>query len=185
VELAATRAAEQRGAAAVLGVGEVVFLGHHDGELQVTVALKRELVRQLRRVRPELVLTWCPQRVLAAPIGWSHADHLAVGEATLQAVYPEALMPRIHPDLAEEGLRPHEVTEVWFPALDDADVYVDVSAVVDTKMDAVWCHASQNGEAAGDRGRMFRTHIEPPLAEAGARIGVRHAERFRRVPVRG
>ena len=182
-ELAATRADEQRAAAAVLGVRDVVFLGRHDDELQVTVDLKRDLVRQIRRCRPELVLTLTPHRVLEAPVGWSHGDHLAVGEATLQAVYPEALMPRIHPQLADEGLAPHTVTEVWFPALADADRYVDVTDVVETKMDAVWCHASQNGEAAGDRDWMFRTHIEPPMRQAGARIGVAHAERFRQVVI--
>lgn len=184
-QLSATRAAEQQAAAAVLGVREVVFLGYHDDELGVTVELKRDLVRQIRRFRPELVLTLTPHRVLDAPVGWSHADHLAVGEATLQAAYPEALMPRIHPELAAEGLAAHEVTDVWFPALDDADRYVDVTDVVQTKMDAVWCHQSQNGEAAGDRGWLFESRIAPPMREAGERIGVRYAERFRRVPVAG
>lgn len=184
-ELTATRAAEQRAAAAVLGVSEVVFLGHHNDELVVSVGLKRELVRQIRRFRPELVLTLAPHRVLEAPVGWSHADHIAVGEATLQAVYPEALMPRIHPELAGEGLAAHEVSEVWFPALADADRYVDVTAVVETKMDAVWCHWSQNGEAAGDRAWMFEERIAPPMRAAGERIGARFAERFRRVPVSG
>ena len=184
-ELTATRAAEQRAAAAVLGVSEVVFLGYHNDELEVSVELKRDLVRQIRRLRPDLVLTLTPHRELTAPVGWSHADHLAVGEATLQAVYPEALMPRVHPELAAEGLVAHEVTEVWFPALADADRYVDVTAVTQAKMDAVWCHRSQNGEAAGDRQWLFERHIAPPMREAGERIGVRFAERFRRVPIRG
>lgn len=184
-QLSATREAEQRAAAAVLGVREVVFLGYHDDELVVTVELKRDLVRQIRRFRPQLVLTLTPHRELDAPVGWSHADHLAVGEATLQAAYPEALMPRIHPGLAAEGLAAHEVTDVWFPALDDADRYVDVTDVVQTKMNAVWCHRSQNGEAADDRGWLFENRIAPPMREAGERIGVRYAEQFRRVPVAG
>jgi LmbE family N-acetylglucosaminyl deacetylase len=184
-ELTATRAGEQRAAAEVLGVQEVVFLGYHNDELQVTVELKRDLVRQIRRLRPELVLTLTPYRHLDADVGWSHGDHLAVGEATLQAVYPEALMPRIHPELAEEGLDPHEVTEVWFPALAEADRYVDVTEVVETKMDAVWCHQSQNGEARGDRAWMFENRIAPPMREAGERIGARYAERFRRVRISG
>lgn len=183
-ELAATRAGEQRDAAKVLGVRDVAFLGFHNDELTVSLDLKRAIVRQVRLTRPELVLTLTPHRALDAPIGWSHADHIATGEATLQAVYPEALMPRIHPELLDEGLEPHEVTEVWFPALADADRYVDVSAVVETKMDAIWCHWSQNGEAGGDRGWMFDRHIAPPMVEAGDRIGVRYAERFRRVRVR-
>lgn len=184
-ELAATRAGEQREAARVLGVDDVTFLGFHNDELTVSLDLKRALVRQIRRTRPQLVLTLTPHRASDAPVGWSHGDHIATGEATLQAVYPEALMPRIHPELLAEGLEPHEVTEVWFPALADADRYVDVSAVVETKMDAVWCHWSQNGEAGGDRTWMFEHHIAPPMREAGERIGARYAERFRRIRIRG
>ena len=184
-ELAATRAGEQRDAAQVLGVSDVTFLGFGNDELTVSLDLKRALVRQIRRSRPQLVLTLTPHRALDAPIGWSHGDHIATGEATLQAVYPEALMPRIYPELLDEGLDPHEVTEVWFPALADADRYIDVSPVVETKMDAVWCHWSQNGEANGDRAWMFEHHIAPPMREAGERIGARYAERFRRIQIRG
>ena len=71
------------------------------------------------------------------------------------------------------------------PALADADRYVDVTAFAETKMDAVWCHRSQNGEANGDRAWMFEHHIEPPLLEAGARVGAHYAERFRAVRIRG
>jgi len=183
-ELAATRAAEQRRAAEVLGVGEVVFLGYPDDELAVTTPLKRDLVRQIRRFRPELVLTMTPYRAFDAPLELSHGDHIAAGEATLQAVYPEALMPRIHPELVAEGYLPHEVTEVWFPAVDLADVFIDVTAVAETKMDAIWCHTSQNGEADGDRGWLFEHRVAPYLAQAGERAGCRYAERFRRVPIR-
>jgi LmbE family N-acetylglucosaminyl deacetylase len=183
-ELAATRADEQRAAAKVLGVAGVTFLGYHNDELELTVGLKRDIVREIRRTRPQLVLTLTPYRDPAAPISWSHADHMTVGEATLRAVYPEALMPRIHPELAAEGLQAHEVTEVWYPALADADRYVDVTEVVQTKMDAVWCHWSQNGEANGDRDWMFERHIAPPMRAAGELLGVEYAERFRRVVIK-
>ena len=116
-ELAATRAAEQRAAADALGVKDVVFLGYRNDELAVTPELKRDLVRQIRRFRPDLVLGLAPYRVMDAPVDWSHGDHIAAGEATLQAVYPESLMPRIYPELLAEGLPPHEVTEVWVPAV--------------------------------------------------------------------
>jgi LmbE family N-acetylglucosaminyl deacetylase len=183
-ELAATRAAEQRAAADVLGVSEVVFLGYHNDELAVTGDLKRDLVRQIRRFRPDLVLGLAPFRVMDAPIDWSHGDHIASGEATLQAVYPEALMPRIYPELLEEGHQPHEVTEVWVPAESDADLYLDVTDVVETKMSAIWCHTSQNGEANGDRQWLFAHRVAPWMTKAGERIGCSYAERFRRVPIR-
>ncbi len=184
-ELAAVRAGEQRAAADVLGVGEVVFLGRRDDELSVTVDLKRDLVRQIRRFRPDLVLTWMPVRAMDTPIDWCHGDHLATGEATLQAVYPEALMPRVHPALRDEGLTAHAVTEIWVPAVTDADLYVDVTGVVEQKMDAIWCMGSQNGEAGGNRGWLFQRRVAPPMSEAGQRIGVRYAERFRRIPLSG
>ena len=184
-DLAATRAAEQRAAAAVLGVRDVTFLGFRNDELTVSLDLKRALVRQIRRSRPNLVLTLTPYRALDAPVDWSHGDHIATGEATLQAVYPEAMMPRIYPDLmTDEDLQPHEVAEVWVPAMSSADRYIDVTDVVETKMEAVWCHWSQNGEANGDRSWMFEQRIAPPMQVAGDRIGVRFAERFRRIPIR-
>lgn len=183
-ELAAVRAGEQRAAADVLGVGEIAFLNHRNDELQISVDLKREIVREIRRHRPELVLTMTPYRDPDAPVDWSHGDHMTVGEATLRAVYPEALMPRIHPELSAEGLSAHEVTEVWYPALGDADAYVDVSAFAQRKMDAIWCHRSQNGEANGDRSWLFEERVAPPMTETGRLLGVRYAERFRRVVIK-
>jgi len=182
-ELASTRADEQRAAAAVLGVSGVRFLSYHNDELVVSVGLKREIVREIRRTRPDLVLTWLPYRHPEAPVDWLHGDHLAVGEATLQAVYPEALMPRIHPELEAEGLTAHTVREVWYPAVSDADCYLDVSGVVEAKMDAIWCHTSQNGEANGDRSWLFEQRVAPPMRSAGRMLAVAYAERFRRVLV--
>jgi LmbE family N-acetylglucosaminyl deacetylase len=183
-ELAATRAAEQRAAADVLGVKELVFLGYRNDTLEVTRELRRDLVREIRRFTPDLVLTLAPHRVLEAPVDWSHADHLATGEATLVAAYPESLMPRIYPDLLAEGFEPHWVTEVWIPAVSDADLYVDVTDQLETKLRAIWCHTSQLGEAGGDPGPFFDHRVKPAMVEAGARIGCEYAERFRRIPIR-
>lgn len=184
-ELAATRADEQRAAAKALGVSDVTFLGYHNDELQVSIDLKRDIVRQIRRTRPDLVLTWLPYRHPEAPIDWLHGDHLAVAEATLQAVYPEALMPRIHPELQAEGLAAHTVREVWYPAMSDADCYIDVTDVVETKMDAIWCHTSQNGEANGNRSWLFEQRVAPPMRAAGRMLAAAYAERFRRVVISG
>ncbi len=182
-ELASTRAAEQRAAADVLGVRELIFLGYRDDTLEANRELRRNLVREIRRFTPDLVLTLAPARVLEAPVDWSHPDHLAAGEATLVAAYPESLMPRIYPELLAEGFPPHSVTEVWIPAVSDADLYVDVTDQLPTKLAAIWCHTSQNGEADGRPEPFFDSRVKPAMIEAGLRIGCRYAERFRRIAI--
>ena len=184
-ELAATRAAELRAAADVLGVGEIVMLDYPNDQLTPTVELRRDLVRQIRRLRPQLILAMAPQRLADAPIDLLHGDHMASAEAALLAAYPEALMPRIYPELADEGLSAHAVSEVWTSAYGDADQYVDVSDYAEQKMSAIWCHTSQNGLANGDRDRLFREQVAPPMVAAGERIGCEYAERYKRTRISG
>jgi LmbE family N-acetylglucosaminyl deacetylase len=181
-EVARTRADEQLAAARVLGVSEVVFLGYKNGTLEVTVDLRRDIVRQIRRLRPELVLTTPPFRVLDAPISLSHAEHIAAGEATLVASYPEAGSVRAYPELLEEGLQPHRVAEVWIPAFADADRFVDVTDVIDTKVEAVRCHKSQIGDPGG-RAWDFERDMKPHMQAAGDRAGCAYAESFRAIPI--
>jgi LmbE family N-acetylglucosaminyl deacetylase len=181
-EVAQTRADEQLAAARVLGVNEVVFLGYKNGTLEVTVDLRRDIVRQIRRFRPELILTMPPFRVLDAPISLSHAEHIAAGEATLVASYPEAGSVRAYPELLDEGLQPHRVTEVWIPAFGDADRFVDVTDVIDTKIEALQCHESQMGKP-GRRAWDFERDMKPGMQAVGARIGCTYAESFRVIPI--
>ncbi len=93
-ELIAIRQREQRAAAKVLGVKRVEFLGYKDGHLAPDLKLRRDIVRMIRKYKPEMVITHIPGRVLDAPMGGSHPDHLAVGEATMAAVYPDSRTPR-------------------------------------------------------------------------------------------
>jgi LmbE family N-acetylglucosaminyl deacetylase len=183
-EVAATRAAELRSAADVLGVKEIAFLGYRNDELQVTRELRRDIVRQIRRFRPDVILTMAPQRLPDAPVDILHADHMAASEAALVAAYPESYMPLIYPELLEEGLDPYRVTEVWTSAFREADLYVDVTDQVDTKMTAVLCHRSQNGSARDDGAWMLEHKVGPAMVEAGRRIGVKYAERYLRVPIK-
>lgn len=183
-DVAATRAAELRAAADVLGVKEITFLGYRNDELEVTRDLRRDIVRQIRRFRPDVILTMAPQRLPDAPVDILHADHMAASEAALVAAYPESYMPLIYPDLLEEGLDPYRVTEVWTSAFRDADLYVDVTDQVDTKMAAIMCHVSQNGSARDDADWMLEHKVGPAMVEAGKRIGCRYAERYLRVPIK-
>jgi len=141
-DLVGRRQSEQRKAAAEVGVSDVRFLGYPDGRLEVTYELRRDLSRVIREVRPDRVLCQSPERNWER-IRASHPDHLAAGEATLQAVYPDARNPYAHPELLAAGLEPHEVGEVWLMASPRADRYVDITAVIERKLAALACHESQ------------------------------------------
>jgi LmbE family N-acetylglucosaminyl deacetylase len=141
-DLKALREREQRTAAAAVGVGEVQFLGFPDGHVVADLALRRAISRVIREVRPGLVICQSPERRWDR-IYASHPDHLAVAEATMAAVYPDARNPHAHVDLLAEGLEPHAVPEVWVSGLDPADVFVDITGVFDQKVAALSAHTSQ------------------------------------------
>jgi LmbE family N-acetylglucosaminyl deacetylase len=179
-ELTATRYAEQRAAAAVLGVKDVVFLGFRDGHLSPNVELRRAISREIRRYRPELVLTHTPLRAIDIPIGASHPDHLAVGEAALAAVYPDARNPRAYPELLQEGLEAHKVKEVWLPGFEASNHFVDASDVIDQKIEAILCHRSQF-QKPGIEPDAPAKWIKERMHQAGERAGFEYAEAFKRL----
>ncbi len=139
------REAEQRAAAKEVGVTDVVFLGHLDGRVTASIELRRDISREIRRVRPDRVLTSSPE-IWWRRLGASHPDHRAVGEATVAAVYPDARNPFAHPELlADEGLQPWSVRELWLMAAPDERVnhVVDTTDTVERKLAALRAHASQ------------------------------------------
>lgn len=137
------REAEQRAAAAEVGVEDVRFLGYADGSVQVTLELRQDIARVIRQVRPERVITASPNRNFQS-IAASHPDHLAVGEATLCAVYPDARNAFAFPSLlSEEGLEPWSVDEVWTVSSDDANRAVEVTDFFAAKLSALAAHVSQ------------------------------------------
>ncbi len=133
---------EQRKAAAEVGVSEVHFLGYPDGALQVSLELRRDIARVIRMVKPQRVVCQSPERNWDR-IRASHPDHLAAGEATLQAVYPDARNPYSYPELLAAGLEPHVVEQVWLMASPRATQAVDITAVIERKIAALHCHVSQ------------------------------------------
>ncbi|MEO8750242.1 MAG: PIG-L deacetylase family protein [Allobranchiibius sp.] len=143
-QVPAIREAEQRAAAAAVGVSDVRFLsGYHDGSLDPTRELQRDIVRVMRQVRPQRVLTQSPQRWWDR-IGASHPDHLAAGEATIRALYPAARNRFAFPELlAQEGLEPWTLTEVWLMADERAEHAVDITDTFDAKLTALRAHTSQ------------------------------------------
>ena len=178
-ELAALRQREQRAAGRVVGVEDISFLGHPDGQLEPTIALRGDLSAVIRRVRPDVVICQSPQRMLERVFA-SHPDHLAAGEATLCAVYPDARNPRAFPEQLEAGLEPHAVSEVWLMAHPEADLRVDVTATFDRKIAALRAHESQTGHRE-DLEEMVRSWLTAG-AQAVGWDGGRLAESFKVVP---
>lgn len=164
-ELPRIRRAEQRAAARELGVHDVRFLGYVDGELAVTTALVEDLTRLIRQVRPDRMLIPSPERNWAR-IQASHPDHLATGEAALQALYPAARNPFAFPRLADAGLDPWTVREVWLGAHPDPNHYVDVTKTFDRKVAAICAHTSQLPDVDSTRLRV-RSSLQNHAAAAG------------------
>jgi LmbE family N-acetylglucosaminyl deacetylase len=147
-DMAALRQREQRAAAAEVGVTDVRFLGHPDGRLQPTIELRRDISRVIRQVQPGRVVTQSPERRWDFIFG-SHPDHLAVGEAAVCAVYPDARNPFAHPDLLEEeGLEPWTVNELWIVGVPGTNMAVETTSTIERKVAALLCHESQISEAA-------------------------------------
>ena len=137
-ELAEIRQNEQRAAADVLGVREVVFLENPDQGLEDTAEFRKQIVRMIRRFRPETVVTADPYRRYI----W-HRDHRITGQVTIDAVFPYARDHLAYPDLLDEGLQPHKVREMLFWASEDINYVSDITDTFDLKLTALRCHESQ------------------------------------------
>jgi LmbE family N-acetylglucosaminyl deacetylase len=172
-QLSATRSAEQRAAADLLGVAEIVHLGYPDGELTPSLELRRDIVRQIRRFRPDLVIAQNPVRRQDGNPFIGHPDHLATGEATLAAVYPAARDRLNFPELLAEGLDPWKVRQVLISGVERANLFVDVSATFEIGLRALFCHASQIADPAATEER-----VRQRAAELGEPAGLALANAF-------
>ncbi|MBN1313218.1 MAG: PIG-L family deacetylase [Anaerolineae bacterium] len=170
--LAQQRQTEQRAAAEVIGVHDVHFLGYPDGMLEPTMALRRDLTRLIRQVRPNRVVCQDPTTVFVGDDYINHPDHRAAGEAAIYAVFPGAETRPIFPELLAEGYEPHHVSELYLTLALQPNAHVDITATIDRKIAALRCHKSQVSEEVGD-------WIRERNGEAGKEIGVPFAERFR------
>ena len=147
-EMAAIRREEQTKAAAVVGVSELVFLGHPDGAVEYNLELRHELSRAIRQARPNVVISQSPHLNLASTYA-SHPDHVATGQAAFAAVYPDARNPFAFPELLTSGFEPWSVDELWVMGHPDGDEFVDISAQLDRKVRALRCHVSQHRHPEG------------------------------------
>lgn len=174
-QVAARRENEQLEAAHILGVESVTFLRWPDSEVEPTLALRRELVRQVRTYRPDLVITHDP-----APPYRQHPDHRAVGRATLDALFPCARDPLTFAEqITEEGLQAHLVPEAWLFASEQPDIWIDIAAALPQKIQARFAHVSQHSDPAE-----LERNWQHRAAAVGEPLGLRAAEAFKRVDLR-
>jgi len=140
--IVARRKKEQQAAAKVLGA-ELLWLGWEDGIVTPTLELRRELVRVIRAVKPDLVLTHDPTMWFRHGHYINHPDHRAVGQAVVEALYPAVKKASIFPELAAAGFAPHVPRELWLAGTDQPNRWIDISSVVEEKLSLLGCHASQ------------------------------------------
>ncbi len=145
-ELATMREREQRSACDVLGVASVTFLGYLDATLVPDLALRRELTRVIRRIKPDVLVCQDPTMRYAGQEYINHPDHIAAGEAALAAVFPSARDVKTFPELLDEGLQPHTTPEVYIFGAREPDIWVDITDTIDIKIAALKEHRSQVGE---------------------------------------
>ena len=139
---AGIREAEARAAADIVGVKEVVFLKEPDGLLEATLQLRKKLVREIRRFKPEVVICSDPT-VLWEDNYINHPDHRAAGLAAVDAVFPAAGQPNLFEDLEEEGLKAHKVRKVYVSGFGHGETFVDITETMDLKVAALGAHVSQ------------------------------------------
>lgn len=186
-ELVAIRSREQLAAAEILGITNVVMLGHPDGELEDTADFRKDLVRQIRLVKPDVVLTAEPYR---RNMQW-HRDYRIAGQVALDAVFPYARDHLHFGDLfANEGIEPHKTASIMFWGSENPNTFMDISGDFDTKVKAVLAHRTQAGDRTNDQLRAFIRARAESAAEAGNSSadedvsGLTLAEAFRRVTFR-
>jgi LmbE family N-acetylglucosaminyl deacetylase len=175
-ELAETRKRETEVAARFLGLEGATVLDNHDGELDNTADVRREIVRVIRRVRPQVVVSCDPTVVFFGNRYFNHADHRTAGMCALDAVFPAAGNALYFEELLGEGLEPWNVPEVWLGWTLEPNHHQDVTGFMDAKLQALALHESQ---VAGDQLGFFEQWLPTEAEEAGRKIGVQHAEAFR------
>ncbi|MEN4041808.1 MAG: PIG-L deacetylase family protein [Anaerolineaceae bacterium] len=137
------REAESIAAARVAGVNDLVFLREPDGMLQPTLDLRKILVREIRRYKPEVIICSDPTVMWAGDNYINHPDHRAAGTAALDAAFPAAGQPNLFQELEEEGLTAHKIRKVYVTGWSQTDLFVNIAETIDIKIAALRCHASQ------------------------------------------
>jgi len=177
--LSSMREEEQRAAALRIGVKQVEFLRFPDGELTPSLELRGAVTRMIRKYKPYAVMTHDPLTLFYNNEFINHPDHRAIGQATVDAIYPTARDPLQFSEHIREGLEPHKVKEIYLWGSDQANVLVDISDTIDVKIEALKLHVTQVGEATE-----LAERVKTRAAQLAEPYGLRYAEAFRRIVMR-
>lgn len=142
-QLIALRKIEQRAAANTCGVKNVLFMGEEDGFLQPTRALRYRVTREIRRIRPQLIICTNPDRYFVGDGYINHPDHRNAGLVAIDAIFPAADNPMFHPEMTDEGYLPHKISQLYVFGHDEANVKRDITDDIETKIRAILCHKTQ------------------------------------------
>jgi len=165
------REQEQRAAAEVLGVKSVTFLGEVDGMLEVTLDTRRKVTREVRRLRPEVIVAPDPSRLWSGNRYINHSDHRAAGMLALSSVMPDAPSRPMFQELEQEGIEPFEVQNLWLSS-NEPDTYVDITDTIDIKIKSLEQHVSQGGAEA-------EPWVRLRAEQTGQEAGHTYAEAFK------
>jgi LmbE family N-acetylglucosaminyl deacetylase len=174
-ELAATRLKETEAAAELLGLASVRVLSTHDGDLQNSASVREAVVRRLREVHVETVLSCDPTAVFFENRYYNHSDHRMAGWIALDSAFPGSGNPHFFSEHLEEGLQAQDVYDVWLGWSNEPNRTNDITGFLQKKIDALAAHTSQLEEGI----RFFDEFLTKDAVEAGAKLGVEHAEEFR------
>lgn len=179
-ELVRIRQAEQRAAVKAIGGQDAQFLDYPDGALEITMELKKDIVKVIRSVKPDVVITMDPGMLYSSARGFiNHPDHRAAGQATLDAVFPLARDHLSFPELYASGYEPHITPTILLINFESNNFYVDITATFNTKLAALKAHVSQIAdlESTAD-------YMRAMASKTGAPAGYGLAESFVRVDIR-
>lgn len=178
-KLMKTRQKEQLAALRLLGGSSVDFLNYPDGQLEVTMKLKKDIVKAIRQFQPDIVVTLDPSLVYSLRHGFiNHPDHRAAGQATLDAVFPLARDHMNFPEHIKAGYQPHKTSTLLMVNFDVSNYYSDVSDVIDQKLAIMAAHSSQ-----GFTSQATKKRAKAIMTDLGKRAGCRYAEAFVRIDI--
>jgi LmbE family N-acetylglucosaminyl deacetylase len=158
------RHAEQQNAARVIGAKAVHFLDLEDGYLVPDLNLRRDVVRQIRKFKPDILVTCDPQNLFAL-YGINHPDHRACGQVVIDAVFPAANNVAFFPELIKEGFEPHMPREIWVTLTNQPNTILDVTETYETRIQAILEHKTQVQDVEKLLERLRSRHTEDSSEE--------------------